>query len=66
MYCVCVKGCTEGTLFLGTEAHNPAGLIPTAIQQIKARYPDVLVLTDVALDPYSSMVCEYIPVCMLL
>ena len=38
----------------GEEAHNPAGLIPEAIRQIKQELPDVCVITDVALDPYSS------------
>ncbi|MAX24563.1 MAG: porphobilinogen synthase [Phycisphaeraceae bacterium] len=36
------------------EAYNPVGLIPQAITRIKLEYPDVLVITDVALDPYSS------------
>ncbi len=38
----------------GDEAYNPQGLIPQAIAQIKAAYPQILVVTDVALDPYSS------------
>jgi porphobilinogen synthase len=37
----------------GEESYNPDGLIPRAIGQLKARWPDVLVVTDVALDPYS-------------
>lgn len=36
------------------EAANPDGLIPTAIRQIKARHPELGVMTDVALDPYTS------------
>ena len=36
------------------EAYNPVGLIPQAITRLKLEYPDVLVITDVALDPYSS------------
>ena len=36
------------------ESYNPEGLIPRAIQAIKARTPEVNVITDVALDPYSS------------
>ena len=38
----------------GTESYNPQGLIPRAIRAIKEAYPDMLVITDVALDPYSS------------
>lgn len=30
------------------------GLIPHAVRSIKQAVPDVLILTDVALDPYSS------------
>eukprot|EP00755_Sulcionema_specki_P012884 Sspe_Gene.52545::Locus_29102_Transcript_1_1_Confidence_1.000_Length_1379::g.52545::m.52545/K01698/hemB, ALAD; porphobilinogen synthase len=36
------------------EAWNPEGLIPNAIKEIKSSFPDILVITDVALDPYSS------------
>jgi porphobilinogen synthase len=38
----------------GAECHNPDGLVPRAIAAIKDAHPDVLVITDVALDPYSS------------
>lgn len=38
----------------GTESYNPQGLVPRAVQAIKAVVPDILVITDVALDPYSS------------
>ncbi len=38
----------------GTEALNPNGLMPRAIQTIKRICPEMLVFTDVALDPYSS------------
>lgn len=38
----------------GEEAFNPDGLYPQAIRAIKAAYPGVCVITDVALDPYSS------------
>ena len=40
----------------GEEAYNPAGIVPRAIRMIKEKFPDVVVVTDVALDPYSSMV----------
>ncbi len=38
----------------GTESYNPEGLIPRAVRAIKAAVPEILVVTDVALDPYSS------------
>ncbi len=38
----------------GTESYNPDGLIPRAVRAIKQAVPDILVITDVALDPYSS------------
>lgn len=40
------------------ESYNPAGIVPRALQMIKQKYPDVVVCTDVALDPYSSEVCR--------
>ncbi len=38
----------------GTEALNAKGLMQRAIQTVKNSAPDMLVMTDVALDPYSS------------
>lgn len=38
----------------GTEALNPEGLMQRAIKTVKQVCPDMLVMTDVALDPYSS------------
>ena len=38
----------------GAEAYNPEGLVPRSIRAIKSAYPDMIVITDVALDPYSS------------
>ena len=37
------------------EAYNPNGIVPRAIQMIKMKFPEAVVCTDVALDPYSSM-----------
>lgn len=37
-----------------TEALNPEGLYPKAIRAIKARLPEAVIMTDVAMDPYSS------------
>src|ERR1700710_642383 len=36
------------------ESCNSAGLIPEAIRRIKSAFPDLCVVTDVALDPYNS------------
>lgn len=36
------------------EAWNPGGLVPRTIQALKARFPELGVITDVALDPYTS------------
>lgn len=38
----------------GTEALNANGLMQRAIKKVKNACPDMLVMTDVALDPYSS------------
>ena len=38
----------------GTEALNPEGLMQRAIKTVKNAVPEMLVMTDVALDPYSS------------
>jgi porphobilinogen synthase len=38
----------------GTEALNPEGLMQRAVRTVKTRTPEMLVMTDVALDPYSS------------
>ena len=36
------------------EALNPDGLIPRAVLALKQQFPDLGVMTDIALDPYSS------------
>jgi porphobilinogen synthase len=38
----------------GTEALNPNGLMQRAIKTIKNAVPEMLIMTDIALDPYSS------------
>ncbi|AMP36418.1 porphobilinogen synthase [Ralstonia solanacearum] len=38
----------------GVEATNTKGLIPRAVKALKARFPELGILTDVALDPYTS------------
>jgi porphobilinogen synthase len=36
------------------EAYNPEGLVPRTIRRLKKEFPDLVIATDVALDPYSS------------
>jgi len=38
----------------GSEALNPAGLLPRAVKELKQRFPTLGILSDVALDPYTS------------
>jgi porphobilinogen synthase len=38
----------------GIEATNPNGLVPRAVRELKLRFPELGILTDVALDPYTS------------
>ncbi len=36
------------------EAYNPQGLVPRAVKALKAAAPELGVITDIALDPYTS------------
>ena len=38
----------------GREAANPDGLIPRSVKALKAAYPQLGVMCDVALDPYTT------------
>jgi porphobilinogen synthase len=38
----------------GKEAFNPNGLIPFAIKELKKQFPNLGIMTDIALDPYTS------------
>ena len=38
----------------GREALNPNGLVPTVVRELKRQFPDLGVMTDVALDPFTS------------
>jgi porphobilinogen synthase len=38
----------------GRAAYNPQGLVPTVVKALKARFPELGVITDGALDPYTS------------
>ena len=37
-----------------SEAVNKTGLVPRAVRAIKKKFPDLVVFTDIALDPFSS------------
>jgi porphobilinogen synthase len=39
---------------LADEAWNPEGLVPRTVRALKERFPELGVITDVALDPYTS------------
>jgi len=36
------------------EAFNPDGLAQRAVKEVKSKYPDMIVITDVALDPFTT------------
>ena len=36
------------------EAYNPGGLVPRTVRELKKRFPELGVITDIALDPYTS------------
>ncbi len=38
----------------GSEATNPDGLVPRVVRELKKRFPELGVMTDVALDPFTS------------
>ena len=38
----------------GREAFNPQGLVPRTVAALKARFPELGIITDVALDPYTT------------
>lgn len=38
----------------GKEAHNPKGLIPRTVERLKEEMPELGIITDVALDPYTD------------
>lgn len=37
-----------------SEALNPGGLVPRTVRELKKRFPELGVITDIALDPYTS------------
>ncbi|MEH6436427.1 porphobilinogen synthase [Massilia sp. DD77] len=38
----------------GVEATNPEGLVPRAVRELKRNFPELGIMTDVALDPYTT------------
>jgi porphobilinogen synthase len=38
----------------GVEATNPNGLVPRAVRELKRQFPQLGIMTDVALDPYTT------------
>ncbi len=40
--------------FDGAEATNPDGLVPRVVRELKKRFPELGVMTDVALDPFTT------------
>ncbi|MEN3111617.1 porphobilinogen synthase [Uliginosibacterium paludis] len=50
LFPVIESGKTDGA----EEAWNPDGLVPRTVRALKARFPALGVITDVALDPYTS------------
>ena len=38
----------------GSEAYNPQGVVQNAVRRIKDRFPDLLTITDVCIDEYTS------------
>jgi porphobilinogen synthase len=38
----------------GEEAYNPSGLVPRVVRELKKRFPELGVVTDVALDPFTT------------
>jgi porphobilinogen synthase len=39
---------------LGTESYNPDGLVQRTVRAIKANIPDIFIITDIALDPFTT------------
>lgn len=39
---------------MAEEAYNPNGLVPTALKTLKQHFPELGLITDIALDPYTS------------
>lgn len=44
---------TENKTEFAEEAYNPGGLVPTVVRELRTRFPELGIMTDVALDPYT-------------
>ncbi|WP_074721062.1 porphobilinogen synthase [Nitrosomonas ureae] len=44
---------TEQKNLTASEAYNPDGLVPRTIKQLKTSFPELGIITDIALDPYT-------------
>lgn len=45
---------TELKNLTASEAYNPDGLVPRVVRELKKNFPDLGIITDIALDPYTS------------
>jgi delta-aminolevulinic acid dehydratase/porphobilinogen synthase len=43
---------------MAEECYNPTGIVPRALGMLRKKFPDVVLCTDVALDPYSNQVSK--------
>lgn len=53
-YCVFPSLGDEKKDKYATEGHNKDGLYITALREIKTQFPEIALMTDIAMDPYSS------------
>ena len=44
---------TQNKTELAEEAYNPEGLVPTVVRTLREKFPELGIMTDVALDPYT-------------
>ena len=44
---------TQHKTELAEEAYNPEGTLPTTVRELRKRFPELGIMTDVALDPYT-------------
>ena len=44
---------TRNKTDLAEEAYNPEGLVPTVVRTLREKFPELGIMTDVALDPYT-------------
>ena len=44
---------TQNKTEFAEEAYNPEGLVPTVVRTLREKFPELGIMTDVALDPYT-------------